>query len=521
MPKVKTRIDPNDAPLTPEGIVDDAVFQRLADHLNHAVLVSRKFKPLYVNEAFAELFGYANAEEILTLDCIDTLMPESSMQTLRGYHDARFRGDEAPREYIIQGRRKDGSLIWLQNRPQLMEWIGGPAVCTTMTDITRQMEAEAALKASEETYRRFFEHSPEGIFRTSPDAKLLEANPALAEMTGFGSPEELKAAVNEFGQEFYVDHNVRRELVKKLETDGQIKDHHVQWRRRDGSVIWVSLSSTLVRDSATGSVFFEGTAIDVTDRHNAAQSLLFAKDQAEMASRAKSEFLAHMSHELRTPLNCVIGFSQILMEEMFGPLGGDNYRGYAKDINIAGNHLLSLISDILDISKIEAGELELTDERVDVGGMMVSCMKMMRERADAGGIIISIEFAHDLPDVLADELRVKQIILNLLSNAIKFTPARGRVTAGASIADDGGVVLRVSDTGVGIPPDEIERVLSPFEQVRDHHMLSHEGTGLGLFLSKALAEMHGGRLVLKSDQGEGTEVAVYLPPERTLISERS
>jgi PAS domain S-box-containing protein len=507
--------------MTHVGAGDNEVFERLADSLNHAILVTRKFKPLYANQAFAELFGYSDAREILALDCVDVLIPDDSMQIMRGYHKARYRGDPAPNDYVIQGRRKDGQLIWLQNRPMRMEWAGGLAVCTTMTDVTRQVEAEQALKASEETYRRLFENSPEGIFRTSLDAKLLEANPALAQMIGFETPDELKASVNDFGREFYVDHKVRRELVKKMEAEGQIKDYQVQWRRRDGSVIWVSLSSALVRDATTGSVFFEGTAVDITDRHNAAQSLLFAKDQAEMASRAKSEFLAHMSHELRTPLNCVIGFSQILMEEMFGPLGGENYKGYAKDINVAGNHLLNLISDILDISKIEAGELELTDERVDVGSILVSCMKMMREHADNSGLIISIEFAHDLPDIFADELRIKQIILNLLSNAIKFTKVRGRVTAGAFIADDGGVVLRVSDTGVGIPIGEIERVLSPFEQVREHHMLSHEGTGLGLFLTKALAEMHGGRLQLESQQGEGTEVSIYLPPERTLTPERS
>ncbi|MEK9755154.1 MAG: ATP-binding protein, partial [Rhodospirillaceae bacterium] len=240
-------------------------------------------------------------------------------------------------------------------------------------------------------------------------------------------------------------------------------------------------------------------------------SLVHAKEAAELANRAKSEFLAHISHELRTPLNCVIGFSQILMNEMFGPLGRDSYREYAHDINTAGNHLLGLISDILDISKIEAGELEIFDAPVDIGGLLVNCLTIMRDRADAAGVTIAVEFDHDLPELLADELRLKQIVLNLLSNAIKFTPAAGQVKVAAFIDGDGGMVIRVSDTGVGIAEENLERVMAPFEQVRSAPTLTHEGTGRGLYLAKTLAEMHDGRIEIESELGKGTHVTVHLP----------
>jgi PAS domain S-box-containing protein len=516
VPDTKTLTETEAAPVSSAQAADDAVFRRLADGLSQGILVSRDFKPLYANQAFAELFGYDAPDEIVALGSVDPLLSEDSMQTLRRDREKMFRGEPITDGYVLHGLRRDGGHIWLQNRPVLIDWVDGPAVCTTMIDVTRQVDTERALKASEESYRRMFENAPEGIFRTTLDFKLIEVNPALAEMIGFTEPDEMKNAVNDESFEFYVDHDDLKRLVERLTNESQVKDHEVQWRRLDGTPIWVSLSANLVGDGDGDSAFFEGTAVDVTERFNATQSMLFAKNQAELANRAKSEFLAHMSHELRTPLNCVIGFSQILMEEMFGPLGGDNYRGYAKDINSAGNHLLHLISDILDISKIEAGELELSETQVDVGGILVACMKMMRDRADEGGLVLSVEFDHDLQEIFADELRIKQIVLNLLSNSIKFTEPGGRVTASAYVTDAGGMALSVKDTGIGIAEKDLRRVLSPFEQVRDHHMVSQEGTGLGLFLTQALAHMHGGQLEIESELGKGTQVTVTLPPERVL-----
>ena len=244
--------------------------------------------------------------------------------------------------------------------------------------------------------------------------------------------------------------------------------------------------------------------------------MLIAKETAELANRSKSEVLAHMSHEVRTPLNSVIGFSEMLEKEIFGSLGDAKYQEYAKDIHASGTHLLNLISDILDISKIEAGELDFTEVSVDVGEIIVSSTRMVADRVERGGITLGLEVPQSLPRLRGDALRLKQILLNLLSNAIKFTPPDGQVTIEAKVDGSNAMVWKVVDTGVGIAATNLSRVLHPFEQVRDNAALAHEGTGLGLYLTNALTELHDGTLEIESEVGKGTTVTVRFPPERTI-----
>ncbi|MEE9210968.1 MAG: HAMP domain-containing sensor histidine kinase, partial [Kiloniellales bacterium] len=241
-----------------------------------------------------------------------------------------------------------------------------------------------------------------------------------------------------------------------------------------------------------------------------------SKEQAELANRSKSEFLANMSHELRTPLNAVIGFSEMMQRETFGPLGDDQYKQYAKDIFDSGTHLLSLISDILDLSKIEAGELELKEEAVDVAQAVGACRRIIEGRTKEAGLTLATRLSGNLPKLFADERAVKQIVLNLLSNAIKFTPAGGRVTVHAGVDEDGCFVLSVSDTGIGIGPDDIPKVLTPFSQVDGSATRGQEGSGLGLPLVKSLVESHGGTIELESELGDGTIATVRFPAERVL-----
>ena len=239
---------------------------------------------------------------------------------------------------------------------------------------------------------------------------------------------------------------------------------------------------------------------------------------AEAASVAKSQFLANISHELRTPLNAILGFSEIMKAEMFGPLGSPQYRGYAADIHDSGSHLLTVINDILDLSKIEAGKFELNEEICDATRLVRDAVRFVAERVNSGGLRLQQRLPPVLPAVRADGRLVKQILLNLLSNAIKFTPAGGTITVSADIDREANLSLTVADTGIGIAAGQLERVLQPFTQVENTLTRTHAGTGLGLPLCKSLIELHGGRLVLESAVGRGTSVTVTLPKERVLAA---
>ena len=237
--------------------------------------------------------------------------------------------------------------------------------------------------------------------------------------------------------------------------------------------------------------------------------------EAATARKAMSDFLAMMSHELRTPLNAIIGFSDVLQREQFGPLGRTRYVEYARDIHGAGNHLLSVISDILDLSKVEAGRLELQTQPLEVAPVVAACVRLMIERAQNAALSIGVEVAEELPAVVADELRLKQMLLNLLSNAIKFTLPGGSVRVTAALRDDGALAIRVIDTGIGIAADDIPKALTIFGQVGSPTTRKpQEGTGLGLPLVKALTELHGGRFTLDSAVGAGTTATMLFPPER-------
>ena len=238
------------------------------------------------------------------------------------------------------------------------------------------------------------------------------------------------------------------------------------------------------------------------------------KVRAEAANKAKSEFLANMSHELRTPLNAINGFSEIMVGEMFGPLGDARYKEYAGDILSSGQHLLALINDILDMSKIEASKMNLKFEPLTVEDVVEDAVRLVRNRADSAGLALELEFPRDLPEVEADYRAVKQVLLNLLSNAIKFTPRGGRVTVRAEARrDPTGERIRISvrDTGIGIAADDLKRLAQPCEQIESQHSKTQQGTGLGLALTKSLVEMHGGALDIQSAPGEGTTVAFSVP----------
>jgi signal transduction histidine kinase len=241
--------------------------------------------------------------------------------------------------------------------------------------------------------------------------------------------------------------------------------------------------------------------------------------EAETANRTKSEFLATMSHELRSPLNAIIGFSEIMKNETFGALGDPRYREYARDVLDSGTHLLEIINDLLDLSKIESGKLEICEEVVDIRSVNDTCQRLIKARAESASLRLATDLQPHLPGVYADPRKIKQVLLNLLSNAVKFTPEGGTVTTAARIDGGGRFVLSGADTGIGIAPENIGKAMSAFGQVDSSLSRRYQGTGLGLSLSKALVELHGGTLALESEQGVGTTVTVTLPPSRVLARE--
>ena len=245
-----------------------------------------------------------------------------------------------------------------------------------------------------------------------------------------------------------------------------------------------------------------------------AAALAATRTQAEIANRSRSEFFAKMGHELRTPLNAIIGFSEIIKDEIFGPVGSARYREYMHDINDSGHHLLDLVNDLLDIARIEVGKSELDDQVLAVPEVIAASLAEFADQAAAGGVTLDSDIRAGLPHLRADPRKLRQMLSNLLSNAVRFTEPGGRVTLGAWSSPDAGFVLQVVDSGIGMALKDIPVALSPFGQVKNALRQRHEGSGLGLPLTKAMAELHAGSLDLQSEPGAGTTVTLRFPAER-------
>jgi PAS domain S-box-containing protein len=478
------------------------------------IIVHRGGPPLFANDALAQMLGMESRALVLGETSITPYIHPDDLDMVAGNVAARLRGEDAPSTYEFRLKSADGRTVWVECRATTLTWDDEPAVLATLYDITNRMTAEAEQRKSETLFATVFQTSPEIITITRlENGHYIDINNGFLKTLGYERDEVIGRSATELG--VWLDPGFRDELVAEISKKGSIRDKESRIRCKDGTVKDILFSAETFRFGEDQILLFVGH--DTTSRKQHERELRESKTAAELANRAKGEFLANMSHELRTPLNAIIGFAEVLQQEMFGPLGSAKYAEYAADIHSSGAHLLDIINDILDLSKLESGRYELHESEFTVADLTRTCVRFIRERAREAGLAVRMDLPESILNVTADRRLMKQIMLNLLSNAVKFTPNGGTVTIGARLTDAGDCALYVSDTGVGMSQDGIETALMPFGQVASALSRDHEGTGLGIPLARSLVERHGGAFNIQSAPGEGTTVTITVPAERVSI----
>jgi cell cycle sensor histidine kinase DivJ len=372
----------------------------------------------------------------------------------------------------------------------------------------RQRAADKAAAEGAAMYRFLADNAMDLITRHSADGCIRFASPAALTILGRspGSLLGLSPATLVHPEELKV---MQATLVEDSYF-GRAASAELRLKRGDGSFVWTEMRCRPAAPAKGGAAEIIAVTRDISDRKAHERELIDARDMAEQANRAKSRFLANMSHELRTPLNAIIGFSEVMTHEMFGPVGSPRYLDYARVIHESGSHLLELINSVLDMSKIEAGKFTLCEEIFDLEEVTAQAERFVKLQADRKGVVLKTVILPGAGTIFADKRAVKQMLVNLVTNGVKFTTRGGTVKMVAT-RDSGGIVLNVSDTGVGISPEDLKRLGRPFEQVEGELVRSQEGTGLGLALVRALAAHHGGEFSIQSELGEGTSVTIVLP----------
>ncbi len=372
----------------------------------------------------------------------------------------------------------------------------------------RQRAADLAASQGAEMYRFLADNATDLISRHVPDGRIRFASPAARRLLAL-APEALEGLAPS-ALVHPDDLKTVREAFAEASHFGRMATAEVRFRRADGSFVWTEIRCRPAKADKGAAADIVAVTRDITERKESERALIAARDLAEQASRAKSRFLANMSHELRTPLNAIIGFSEVMSHEMFGALGGPRYLEYAKLIHESGGHLLELINGILDMSKIESGKFELSEEVFDLDTAAEQSLRFVKLQAERKGVALRMSIAPGARTIFADRRAVKQILVNLLANAVKFTQRGGAVWIAAA-REGVGIELAVADTGVGIAEADVRRLGQPYEQGAAPNGRAQDGTGLGLSLVKALAALHDGDARIVSILGEGTVVRVRLP----------
>ena len=455
-----------------------------------------------VNKTELALLGYdlGEMEGRLVWDFVveKTVVRESVMEKLAG-HAHLGEG------YQCTFRRKDGTLVPTLVTDRLMSQPFGDVLglrCT-MQDISALKKATEEIQIAEEKYRKIFENAIEGIFQTTRDGRYLNANPALAQIHGYASPEELMRYVGDIRTQVYVDPNRRREFCELMEKNGSISEFESRVYRKSGSIIWISEHARSVRDESGKIIYYEGAVEDVTSRKEAEQAMAKARDAAIESARLKSEFLANMSHEIRTPMNGIIGMTGLLLDMEMSA----RQRDFTQTISDSAEALLKIINDILDFSKIEAGMMTFEEIDFDPQEVIEGVLDLFAGRALVKRLEIASVVANGLSGLRGDPGRLRQVLANLVGNAVKFTES-GHVLVSVEIIESAGdeVLLRfnVKDTGIGISEEQCEKLFQAFVQADGSTTRRYGGTGLGLAISKRLITQMGGEIGVRSDVGSGS-----------------
>lgn len=480
-----------------------------------AISVVETGKHVAVNDRWVEIMGWPRKEAIgktafelgvwadfeTRARAIHLLEKHGRFKDFEGQY--RTKGGEV-RDFLISAEKID---------------IGGAGhMLISGHDITERKRAERELRDSEARLSGILRISPEAIIVTDGAQRITLFNEGAERIFGYAAAEVTGKSI-----EMLIPPEARKghgEHVRKFK-DSPDTSRFMSARQEIGALakgdVVFPAEASISKLELQGETVFTVLLHDITERKKARQLLLAAKDEAESANRAKSEFLANMSHELRTPLNAILGFSEVIRSQVLGPVGIAKYVEYADDVHRSGEHLLEIISDILDVARIDAGQISLDEDIVTVEELIESSVMLIRERAEAGELDLALELPPDMPSIMCDRRKIKQIVINLLSNAVKFTERGGRVSVGARIDDGSGeAVIEVRDSGVGMVVEDIPRVMEPFTQIASPMTRQHEGTGLGLPLVKKLVELHGGSIDMETAPGEGTTVRVRLPASRVV-----
>lgn len=388
-------------------------------------------------------------------------------------------------------------------------------VVGTLTDLEEKELAELAIVAAEENYKRIWKNAANGIYEQDLKGKVISANPAMANILGYEGPDELLKMIVDMTEMVYVYPQEKKDRISEAIKTGVSKKFEIKAYRQDGAEIWLNEFIQPVFDEGGDITHLEGTIDDVTDRKNADMAMRKAKVESDMANRAKSDFIANMSHELRTPLNSIIGFAEIIRDQVMGNISEPAYSEYAGEIHKSGKGLLSIINQILDVSKIESGDREINESLVRLPKVALDTVTLFSEAIKEKQLSVVNNIDDSFSELIAEDRSVRQMFYNIVSNAVKFTPHKGTLTFDAVHKDGGDICVSLQDTGEGLTPEQIDRAMQPFDLMDGEHSREGYGVGLGLTLVKLLMDMHGGGIDIESEKGVGTKISLIFPKERT------